>query len=218
MTRFSLALAFSALALAAAAPAFAQDNAAPVDGGGGERVNQVVVYGDDPCPQAQGDEIVVCGRLDESERYRIPEALRGDPNNPRTESWTARVRSVERVGRFGTDSCSPTGLGGFTGCFNQLVADARAERNQARGTSWTNAVSDARRERMQGFDAASEQVEQQLKQDDAQMAAHAQAPAAASTADTPDAEPLPSPQSVRPATTPDGTSTTTATTPPPPQR
>jgi hypothetical protein len=213
MTR-TPALFLSALALAIAAPAFAQAGAPPADGGGGERVNQVVVYGDDPCPQAQGDEIVVCGRLDESERYRIPEPLRNNPNDARNESWTSRVRSVERIGRFGTDSCSPTGLGGFTGCVNQLIADARAERNQQQGTSWTNAVSDARRERMQGFDAASEQVEQQLKQDEAEMAANRRPGAttgSTSTDSTPDAEPLPSPQSVRPSTTPDGATITTST-------
>jgi hypothetical protein len=180
--------------LAIAAPAAAQDGGAQ---GGGERVNQVVVYGDDPCPTADGDEIVVCGRLDESERYRIPEQLRGNPNSPRNESWTARVRSVERVGRFGTDSCSPTGLGGFTGCVNQLISDARAEREQNRGTSWTNAVSDARRQRMEGFDSAAEEVEAQIARDDAAQAARQQQ---SSNPDDPDAEALPNPSSVRPST------------------
>jgi hypothetical protein len=102
-------------------PAFAQE------GPPAERVNQVIVYGDDPCPEGDGDTIVVCARMAEDERYRIPSNLRADPNNPRRESWTSRVQSLERVGRFGTDSCSPVGLGGFTGCTGDLVAGYRAE-------------------------------------------------------------------------------------------
>ncbi len=50
-------------------PAAAQDQA-------GDKVNTVIVYGEDECPQSTGGDIVVCARMDESERYRIPEALR----------------------------------------------------------------------------------------------------------------------------------------------
>src|SRR3546814_939341 len=42
-----------------------------------------------------------------------------------------RVVAMERVGRFGTDSCSPVGLGGFTGCTQQLLEGAKAERQAA---------------------------------------------------------------------------------------
>src|SRR3546814_6129356 len=57
--------------------------------------------------------------------------LRGDPLDPRNEAWANKVVALERVGRFGTDSCSPTGLGGFTGCTQALLAGARAERRAA---------------------------------------------------------------------------------------
>ena len=33
-----------------------------------ERIINLLVYGDDPCPQSQGDEIVVCARRPEAER------------------------------------------------------------------------------------------------------------------------------------------------------
>ena len=72
----------AAFALAsAAAPALAQQGAAPAETGtaGSEKVNIVIVYGDDACPQSQGDDIVVCARKGEEERFRIPEPLRGDP-------------------------------------------------------------------------------------------------------------------------------------------
>lgn len=176
------------IALSSAAPALAQDG--PVNNGG-DRINQIYVYGDDPCPAAQGDEIVVCGRLAEDERYRIPETLRGNPNDPVRESWTARVQSFERVGRFGTDSCSPVGLGGFTGCVNQLVNDAVAEREQAAGSNWTDAVAEQRRLRVEGFDAEAAAVEAQVLADErARITREAATEAAAENVD---ADPLPVP-------------------------
>lgn len=39
-----------------------------------ERV--LVIFGNDPCPtNASGDEIIVCARRPESERYRIPQQI-----------------------------------------------------------------------------------------------------------------------------------------------
>jgi hypothetical protein len=139
--------------LALAVPAHAQD------GPPTERINQVIVFGDDPCPQADGDTIVVCARMAEDERYRIPPNLRADPNDPRRESWTTRVQSLERVGRFGTDSCSPVGLGGFTGCTRDLVEGFAAERTANSRSEWVNAVEEARRRRVAGFDAAAAEEE-----------------------------------------------------------
>jgi hypothetical protein len=139
--------------LGLAAPALAQE------GPPTERINQVIVYGDDPCPQGDDNTIVVCARMAEDERYRIPPPLRADPNDPRRESWTSRVQSLERVGRFGTDSCSPVGLGGFTGCTRALVDGYAAEQTANTRADWTNAVEEARRRRVAGFDAAAAEEE-----------------------------------------------------------
>lgn len=198
MAKLSLTLAATAIALAF--PAFAQDapredNSPPVRT---ERVNQVIVYGEDPCPASTNGDIVVCARMAEDERYRIPEPLRGNPNDPRRESWTARVQAVERVGRFGTDSCSPAGLGGFTGCLNSAIDNAYAERAQAAGTDWTNAVAAARAERMNGFDARAAEVEAQVTADEAARVARqaeeaARAEAAEEEAAGVDNSPLPAP-------------------------
>jgi len=65
--RYLIAAAAPGLAMLAT-PVAAQDQP-------GDRVNQLVIFGDDPCPQSSEDEIVVCARKDESERYRIPETL-----------------------------------------------------------------------------------------------------------------------------------------------
>lgn len=202
MARNLLRFALVTLCVSTAMPVLAQGETAPTPPRDGSlRVNQVTVYGDDACPVSTGDEIVVCGRMDESERYRIPEPLRGDPNNIRRESWSTRVTALERVGRTGTDSCSPVGAGGMTGCLNQIIGNAYAERDQARGTDWTNAVADARRERMDGYDAEARDVEAQITRDEeARVARERQSEASAeqqSGRDGPDATPLPNPNAPR---------------------
>ena len=73
MTRlplFALILAGSAVAMPAAAQQQTVD---------AEKINQVIVYGNDQCEQSSPDEIVVCNRLPGTERYRLPEMLRGNP-------------------------------------------------------------------------------------------------------------------------------------------
>lgn len=90
----------------------------------------LAVFGNDPCPKGVGDEIVVCARLPESERYRIPKKLRDDKKLARPDqSWVARVRDIEETGRDERpNSCSAVGSGGQTGCFQKFLRDARAQR------------------------------------------------------------------------------------------
>jgi hypothetical protein len=92
-------------------------------------IARITVYGNDPCPRSQGDEIVVCARVPESERYRVPKQLR-EAKKSGIQSWGERAESLEYVGASGTSSCSPAGAGGWTGCQSQLLSQARAERKQ----------------------------------------------------------------------------------------
>ena len=112
MRALPLALTLATLLAAPAlaqAPADPAPPAAPVAGPQDtETLKQVIVYGDDPCPQSTGDEIVVCARMPDNERYRIPPELRTDPNSPAVQSWVNRARTLEYVGLSGTDSCSIT--------------------------------------------------------------------------------------------------------------
>lgn len=97
-----------------------------------ERV--MVVYGDDPCPRGEDpDEIVVCARQPEGERYRIPERFRNQEIGPKNanESWAVRAESLEYVGRTGINSCSVVGPGGWTGCYAEMLRIAREEKRQA---------------------------------------------------------------------------------------
>jgi hypothetical protein len=132
------------LAAIAAAPAQAQDE-------GGDRVNQVIIYGDDECPQSTPDTITVCARMDESERFRIPERLRqsGDPAN---QAWTQKVKAFETVGDFGPMSCTPVGAGGELGCTAAFIEAAYAERAQGSEVRFGQLISQARGERLSEID------------------------------------------------------------------
>ena len=119
------------------------------------RVNQLIVYGEDACPPSTENEITVCARLPEDDRYRIPPNLRNDPNAPENQSWANRAIELSYVGRTGIGSCSTSGPGGFTGCFGQLVNQARAERAAAPEVNWNQLIEQARRERMERIGEAA---------------------------------------------------------------
>ena len=124
MSKLSLALGAASAALAAvvipAAPAIAQN----------AKVSEIIVYGTDPCPRSTDDEIVVCARKPEAERYRIPESLRQGGSLQSRQAWAARAKQFETVGRTGINSCSPVGPGGWTGCTEQLINQAFNDRGE----------------------------------------------------------------------------------------
>jgi hypothetical protein len=119
------------------------------------RVNQLIVYGEDPCPPSTDEEITVCARLPEDDRYRIPPNLRNDPNAPANQSWANRAIELSYAGRTGIGSCSTVGGGGFTGCFDQLVRQARAERAAAPEVNWNQLIDQARQERLERIGEAA---------------------------------------------------------------
>ncbi|WP_425511308.1 hypothetical protein [Sphingobium fontiphilum] len=119
-TMRSLALAALLPVLIAAPAAWAQPP---------ERITNLLVYGDDPCPQGEGDEIVVCARRPESERYRIPKKLREKPEPAGGPGWGSQVATMEQVQRQTLPgSCSAIGSNGFTGCTAKMLEQWFAER------------------------------------------------------------------------------------------
>jgi hypothetical protein len=116
-----------ALALAAGAGFAAANAQAPETQADGRRVSQLIIYGDDACPPSTAEEIVVCARRPEDERFRIPEPLRGSSAPRDNESWASRAQSLETVGRTGIQSCSTVGPGGYTGCWAEMMRQAREE-------------------------------------------------------------------------------------------
>tara|TARA_B100001057_G_scaffold327640_1_gene327902 strand:+ start:61 stop:651 length:591 start_codon:yes stop_codon:yes gene_type:complete len=131
--------------LASVSPAAAQD-------AGGDRVNQVIIYGDDECPESTGDTITVCARMDESERYRIPSNLRSS-TSPENESWTKRALALEAVGDFGPLSCTPVGAGGDLGCTIEMIEAAYEERASSSDVRFAELIAEERAERLAEIDA-----------------------------------------------------------------
>ncbi|MCS6987190.1 MAG: hypothetical protein NZM40_07145 [Sphingomonadaceae bacterium] len=84
------------------------------------RTRTVLVYGDDPCPKSTNpDEIIVCARRPEEERYRIPKELREAERAIATEDNVAVQRTAlanPPEARMGPGSCSTVGPGGASGC------------------------------------------------------------------------------------------------------
>ena len=94
---------------------------------------QVTVYGEDPCPPSSGDEIVVCARQPEEERYRIPPIFRERSDRLTEESWGSRVEQLEEASRpERPNSCSVVGSGGMTGCAAEIVRQWYNERRARR--------------------------------------------------------------------------------------
>ena len=145
-------------AFSVAAPAAAQRTAAD-----DVKVNQLIVYGNDPCPQSTDEEITVCGRLPESERYRIPRSFR-NVTDPANTSWANKALELQYVGRTGIGSCSPVGPGGATGCLQQLINQARAERGGGEIIDWNGMIEKARQERLGQIDERSEEIEREQAQ------------------------------------------------------
>lgn len=133
--------------LAAAGPLAAQ-------GTSDEKVRMVIVYGDDAAPAAQGDEIVVVARLPEGDRYRIPEGLNVS-DNPANQAWANRVEKLEFVGASGTLSCSAVGAGGSTGCTQEMIRNAYADKKASPSVRFGQLIAAARAERLAQIDNAS---------------------------------------------------------------
>lgn len=99
-----------------------------------ERLSVLVTFGDEECPEPDGDdEIVVCAQKPESERYRIPKELRQKTEEEQAidHSWTSTVALHEDAARAGRpNSCSVNGTNGFTGCQSALMRQWFAERRE----------------------------------------------------------------------------------------
>ena len=93
-------------------------------------IAEIIVYGNDPCPRSTDDQVVVCARRPETERYRLPPKYRPGGTPQQMESWANRAKVIETVGATGTNSCSAVGPGGYTGCLTKVIKQARDEQRQ----------------------------------------------------------------------------------------
>jgi hypothetical protein len=92
---------------------------------------EVIVYGNDPCPRSTDDDIVVCSRRPEEERYRLAPNLRPSGTRQERSSWANRAQDLKDVGATGIGSCSAVGPGGSSGCLVQEINRAVQENDEA---------------------------------------------------------------------------------------
>jgi hypothetical protein len=168
---------FAFAALAAAAPAVAQQPGVPAPEAATQqatqptgaqptsvdvadlRVNQLVIFEGDTCPASTSDTINVCAVLPGADRYRIPERLRTNPNDPERQAWTNRAIELSYVGASGIGSCSTAGPGGMIGCSQQLINQAVAERRGRPEVNWARLIEEARQERLGQIDERAAEEE-----------------------------------------------------------
>lgn len=125
-TRLTVALgALIGSGLVAALPAAAQTQSQTP-----QRTREIIVFGTDPCPRATDDEVVVCARRPEKDRYRLPEALRPTGPPQLSQSWSVRSKELARVGQTGPGVCSGVGPGGDFGCALKDIQKGVAERSE----------------------------------------------------------------------------------------
>lgn len=123
-TRLTIALgALIGSGLVAALPASAQQQTP-------QRTREIIVFGTDPCPRSTDDEVVVCARRPEKDRYRLPEALRPSGPPQLSQSWSVRSKELSRVGQIGPGVCSGVGPGGDFGCALRDIQKGVAERSE----------------------------------------------------------------------------------------
>ncbi len=152
MSRLATLALIAPFAALATAPAAAQDQA-------GDRVNMVIAYSEDECPeQTAANEIVVCQIVVEADRYRIPSNLRAS-TAAGNQTQSQQFEKVRYIGEFGAFSCDPAGAGGFTGCNQKFIQAAYAEKDAAEGIRFAQLIEQARQDRLSTIDgdAAAEQ-------------------------------------------------------------
>ncbi len=120
-----------ATAPAAARPAYSTLKPVPSDTSL-PRQKLVTVFGTDPCPKSTDpDEIIVCTRRPDEDRYRIPPTVRSDvkPDGPfEGTNRSALLGDATGGAGGGIGSCSAVGPGGGTGCNQAMQNQYRAAR------------------------------------------------------------------------------------------
>ena len=79
------------------------------------------------CARSTDDDVVVCYRRPESERFRIPEVVRETGTRQARQSWARQAENLATVGSTGLNRCSPVGPMGVAGCAQQEIAQAFRE-------------------------------------------------------------------------------------------
>jgi hypothetical protein len=89
------------------------------------------------------------------------------------------VLAYETVGKFGTNSCSTVGAGGFTGCTQQMIQRARAERANGTDVKMGELIQAEREKRLATIDATAADEQERVEDEERAYEARQQAQEAA---------------------------------------
>ena len=90
----------------------------------GRAYREYTVFGNDACPPSQDNEIVVCNRRPENERYRLPPNTRQPAGTAgESEGWGARAMAIDSLGKSTPSSCSNVGAANSAGCARKQLKD-----------------------------------------------------------------------------------------------
>lgn len=156
MKTLTLTASILAAIAAVASPATSQDKA-------GDRVNMVIAYSEDECPEAKEGELVICEILVEADRYRIPKDLRTS-DNPANRSWARQVDKIRYAGDFGIMSCDPAGAGGSLGCTQQMIDAAYADKEESSRVRFAQLIEQKRQERLSTIDVEAAEMQERVEQ------------------------------------------------------
>jgi hypothetical protein len=133
-TRWAVTASIALLAISSPALAKDQSLGEAQQSAPPERISFLVTFGTEKCPDAVGDEIMVCAVQPEGDRFRIPKPIRPNSESPVAGgSWTSAVESLDGYARAVLpNSCSVNGCNGFTGCMQQALQKWHAERRGTR--------------------------------------------------------------------------------------
>ena len=104
---------------------------APLPATAQKRAAEIIVFGTDPCPRSTDDQIVVCTRRPDKERFRIPPNLRQTGPVQSRNSWVNRAKAFDDQGRIGPMACNAVGPAGQSGCLLQEINQASRENRAA---------------------------------------------------------------------------------------
>lgn len=142
----------------AALPLLLMGTAAIAQAQGGERVNQVTVYDAKDCPEERADTITSCIVVQGESRFRIPSALRTEPQSPvNTSASVKAIQTITPVSGFG--SCSASGIASNATCAGKEYEAWKKAQGTGSGAVYSGLIEKERRERLGQID--SEAADQQ---------------------------------------------------------
>ncbi|MBA4162701.1 MAG: hypothetical protein C0515_11615, partial [Novosphingobium sp.] len=91
--------------------------------------------------------------------------------SPQNEAWNQKVRAYETLTKTGTQSCSPVGAGGWTGCSSKLINEAYAQKKTDPGIRAAQLIAEERARRLANIDSDAAETQAAVERQEEQIIA-----------------------------------------------